>query len=79
MIQIAPTNIDHDNSVRENGTSNAIGKGVGKGIGKAAPTAAHQEADAVSQLRAHLAQLEDLHGRLRFVMSDVSTVLKKKI
>ncbi len=69
MIQIAPT-ITPAKSEREK--SPAVGS-VTPSVGS------RQEADAVSQLRMHLAQLEDLHGRLRFVMSDVSTVLKKKL
>jgi len=42
-------------------------------------TSPSAEFDLIGQLRTNLAQLEDLHGRLRFVMSDVKTILKKKI
>ncbi len=35
------------------------------------------ETDVVEQLRANIAQLEDLHGRLRFLMSEVSYLMKK--
>lgn len=37
-----------------------------------------REPDVISQLRANLSQLEDLHGRLRFLMSDVRTIIQKK-
>lgn len=33
--------------------------------------------DVLMQLRANLAQLEDLHARLRFVMNEISYLLKK--
>lgn len=33
--------------------------------------------DVLEQLRANLNQLEDLHGRLRFVMAEVRSVLHK--
>lgn len=35
------------------------------------------ETDAIEQLKANMAQLEDLHGRLRFMMAEVSYLLKK--
>lgn len=35
------------------------------------------ELDVIEQLRANLAQLEDLHGRVHFMMSEVSYLLKK--
>jgi hypothetical protein len=35
------------------------------------------ETDVVEQLRSNLAQLEDLHGRLKFMMSEISYLLKK--
>ncbi len=35
------------------------------------------ETDVVEQLRANLAQLEDLHGRMGFMMKEVSYLLKK--
>ncbi|MEK7357905.1 MAG: hypothetical protein AAB250_15755 [Bdellovibrionota bacterium] len=35
------------------------------------------ETDVVEQLRANISQLEDLHARLRFMMSEVSYVMKK--
>ncbi len=33
--------------------------------------------DVIEQLHANLAQIEDLHARLRFVMSEVRTVMPK--
>lgn len=36
------------------------------------------EKDILSQFRANLNQLEDLQGRLRFVMSEVAEVIKKR-
>ena len=35
------------------------------------------ETDVIEQLRANIAQLEDLHGRLKFMMSEVGYLLKK--
>lgn len=35
------------------------------------------EADVIERLRSNLAQLEDLHGRVRFMMSEVAYLLKK--
>ena len=35
------------------------------------------ETDVVEQLRANIAQLEDLHGRMSFMMKEVSYLLKK--
>jgi hypothetical protein len=35
------------------------------------------ETDVIEQLRANLAQLEDLHGRMKFMMAEVSYLLKK--
>ena len=35
------------------------------------------ETDVIEQLRANLAQLEDLHGRLRFAMSEIVYLTKK--
>ncbi|MES2962563.1 MAG: hypothetical protein V4760_01645 [Bdellovibrionota bacterium] len=35
------------------------------------------ENDVIEQLRANISQLEDLHGRLRFMMSEVSYLMKK--
>lgn len=35
------------------------------------------EADVVEQLRANIAQLEDLHGRLRYAMSEIIYLIKK--
>jgi hypothetical protein len=37
------------------------------------------EADVISQLRANLNQLEDLHGRLRHVMVEVRGVISKRV
>ena len=33
--------------------------------------------DVVSQMRANLSQLEDLHGRLSYVMGEVRHIIKK--
>ncbi len=35
------------------------------------------ETDVLAQLRANMAQLEDLHGRMKFMMVEVSYLLKK--
>lgn len=35
------------------------------------------ETDVIEQLRANISQLEDLHGRLKFMMAEVSYLLKK--
>lgn len=35
------------------------------------------EVDVLEQLKTNLAQLEDLHARLRFVMSEISYLLKR--
>jgi hypothetical protein len=35
------------------------------------------EVDVLEQLRANMAQLEDLHGRMKFMMAEVSYLLKK--
>jgi hypothetical protein len=35
------------------------------------------ETDVIEQLRANMAQLEDLHGRMRFMMAEVGYLLKK--
>jgi hypothetical protein len=35
------------------------------------------EADVLEQLKSNLAQLEDLHGRMRFMMAEISYLLKK--
>ncbi len=37
----------------------------------------HVEADVLVQLRSNLAQLEDLHGRMKFMMSELSYLLKR--
>lgn len=42
----------------------------------AAPAAAY-ESDVLVQLKANLATLEDLHGRLHFMMGEISYLLKK--
>jgi hypothetical protein len=34
------------------------------------------EVDVLLQLKANLAQLDDLHGRMRFLMSEISYLLK---
>jgi hypothetical protein len=42
------------------------------------PESAHvAEVNVIQQLRANIAQLEDLHGRLKFMMAEVSYLLKK--
>ena len=43
-------------------------------IGKHSP----YEKDVLSQFRANLTQLEDLHGRMKFLMKEVSSVIHKK-
>jgi hypothetical protein len=35
------------------------------------------ETDVIEQLRANMAQLEDMHGRLKFLMGEVAYLLKK--
>ena len=35
------------------------------------------ETDVIEQLRANMAQLEDMHGRLKFMMAEVGYLLKK--
>ena len=35
------------------------------------------ETDVIEQLRANMAQLEDLHGRMKFMMTEVGYLLKK--
>lgn len=35
------------------------------------------EVDVIEQLKANLSQLEDLHQRLRFMMGEISYLLKK--
>jgi hypothetical protein len=35
------------------------------------------EVDAIEQLKANLSQLEDLHGRLRFMMGELNYLLRK--
>lgn len=42
------------------------------------PSQQTYEKDILSQFRANISQLEDLHGRLRFVMSEVAEVIKKR-
>ena len=42
-----------------------------------APAAKSSSLDVVSQMRANLNQLEDLHGRLSYVMGEVRHVIKK--
>lgn len=44
---------------------------IEEGVASAAST------DVLVQLRSNLAQLEELHARLRFVMSEVSYLLKR--
>jgi hypothetical protein len=36
------------------------------------------EADVLVQLKSNLAQLEDLHGRMRFLMGELSYLLLKR-
>lgn len=35
------------------------------------------ETDVIEQLRSNIAQLEDLHGRMKFMMTEVAYLLKK--
>jgi|GEM_PF-4542616 len=35
------------------------------------------ESDVIEQLRSNIAQLEDLHGRMKFMMAEVGYLLKK--
>ncbi len=35
------------------------------------------ETDVLAQLRANISQLEDLHGRMKFMMAEVGYLLKK--
>jgi hypothetical protein len=37
-----------------------------------------RDVDIISQFRANLNQLEDLQGRLRYVMSEVAYIVKKR-
>jgi hypothetical protein len=37
----------------------------------------HIELDGLQRLQENLARLEDLHGRLQFLMRDLSSLLKK--
>ena len=41
------------------------------------PGLENERLDVIEQLHANLAQLEDLHGRLRFVMSEVRSIIVK--
>lgn len=41
------------------------------------PEASIEKADVLVQLRSNLNQLEDLHGRLRYVMTEISGLLRK--
>lgn len=36
------------------------------------------DVDPITQLRANLSQVEDLIGRLRYVMGEVNSIIKKK-
>lgn len=38
----------------------------------------HVEHDGLQRLRENLAQLEDLHGRLQFMMRDVSALIRRR-
>lgn len=44
-------------------------------LGKHSP----YEKDVLSQFRANLNQLEDIHGRMKFLMAEVSTAIHNKI
>lgn len=35
--------------------------------------------DVLTQLRTNITQLEDLHGRLRFMMGEVEKLIRKKL
>ena len=37
----------------------------------------HVELDGLQRLQENLAQLEDLHGRLRFMMRDLTTLIRR--
>lgn len=41
------------------------------------PGAENERLDVIEQLQANLAQLEDLHGRLRYVMGEVRSIVVK--
>lgn len=44
------------------------------------PTSANTyKKDVISQFRMNLSQLEDLHGRVKFLMNEVSGVIKKRV
>ena len=38
----------------------------------------HVELDGLQRLQENLAQLEDLHGRLRFMMRDLTTLIRRR-
>lgn len=38
----------------------------------------HVELDGLQRLKENLAQLEDLHGRLRFMMRDLTTLIRRR-
>ncbi len=38
----------------------------------------HVELDGLQRLNENLAQLEDLHGRLRFMMRDLTTLIRRR-
>jgi len=42
------------------------------------PTQSVDRLDVLEQLKANVAQIEDLHGRLQFVMSEVQSLIKRR-
>ena len=42
------------------------------------PLIDYSQLDMLEQMQAHLSQLEDLHGRLRFVLTEVRSVLPRR-
>ena len=54
-----------------------VGKAEAPAVEVRAPKASKSSLDVVSQMRANLSQLEDLHGRLSFVMGEIRHVVKR--
>lgn len=42
------------------------------------PSIDYSQLDILEQFQTHLSQLEDLHGRLRFVMTEIRSVLPRR-
>lgn len=51
---------------------------IAESIGVFENESVRRDVDIISQFRANLSQLEDLQGRLRFVMNEVSHIIKKR-